>query len=177
MKQWNTRWTKSPPAAGLAYIATMMKVQFNERTNREKERRKTLGIFVRFEFALDVLEYEANNLLEQETDPPKSSSETFLVVVDDLALSKMPEIKEAWENLDYFPVTLYRQFYEIQNELYNFAQFKKDHAGKIFLSEYGMTEHEMLVELREILKELKKRCTNALAVVRREIPKLQKREI
>jgi hypothetical protein len=178
LKEWQTITAAfvALGAATLAYSAAMTKVHFDERTAREAERRKTLGIFMRFEFAVDVLEYEAGNLLEK-IDPPQSSSENSSVSVDDLALSELPEIKEAWENLDYFPVALSKEFYEVQNELYNFAQFKKDRAGRSFPSEYGMAEHEELGELRGILKDLQQDCTNALELVGREIVKLRKQVI
>jgi hypothetical protein len=179
LKDWQTITASfiALGAATLAYSAAMAKVHFDERTAEEAERRKTLGIFLRFDFAVDVLKYEAESLLE-EIEPPDSSGENSCIEVDDdLALSDMPEIKEAWENLDYFPVELSRAFYLVQNELYNFAQFKKDHAGEDYPSEYGMTEHEDVGALRAILKDLHQHCSSALDVVRLEIAGLRKRII
>jgi hypothetical protein len=92
-------------AATLAYNAAMKRVRFDEQTARENLRRKTLGIFMRYHFAVDVLRYEAKNLLKE---LPKSASENFSVAVDNLALSELPEIKDAWENLDYFSVRFVR---------------------------------------------------------------------
>ncbi|MEA3161368.1 MAG: hypothetical protein QOD95_2916 [Gammaproteobacteria bacterium] len=174
LKEWQTITASfvALGAATLAYSAAMAKVHFDERTAQEDERRKTLGIFLRFDFAVDVLKYEAETHIEK-IDPPTSPSENSSVVADDLALSEMPEIKEAWENLDYFPVELSQAFYSVQNELYNFAQFKKDHAGENYPSEFGMTEHEDLSDLRDILRDLHQNCTNALGVVRSETAKLR----
>jgi hypothetical protein len=163
-------------AATLAYKAAMKKVRFDEQTFREGVRRKTLAIFMRLDFAVDVLRHEAKSLL-QETDPPESSSENYSIAVDDLALSEMPEITEAWENLDYFPVALSEEFYEVQNQLYNFAQFKKDHSGKSFRSEYGMPEREEIASLRRRLKRLRRHCIHTLVLVRREIKKLRQEVI
>jgi hypothetical protein len=164
-------------AAILAYRAAMAKIHFDERTAREVVRRKTLGLFMRLDFAVDVLQHEAKYLLKEETAPPESSSENYSVVVEDLALSEMQEIKEAWENLDYFPVALSEEFYEVQNDLYNFAQFKKDHAGKSFPSEYGMPEREEIASIRRRLKRLRRHCLRTLRLARREIKTLRKQEI
>ena len=162
-------------AAMLAYNAAMKKVRFDEQAARENLRRKTLGIFMRYHFAVDVLRYEAKNLLK---DLPKSASENFSVAVDNLALSELPEIKEAWENLDYFSVRLSEEVvYRVQNDLYNIAQFKKDHAGKSFRSEYGMREHEELDGLRARLKTLHQNCIDAKPLLEDEIEKLRKQVI
>jgi hypothetical protein len=178
LKDWQTITASfvALGAATLAYSAAMAKVHFDERTAQENERRKTLGIFLRFDFAVDVLKYEAESHLE-ETELPEAPSDNSMVAVDDFALSEMPEITEAWENLDYFPVTLSQAFYLVQNELYNFAQFKKDHAGESYPSEYGMAEHEDLGAFRAILRELHQNCTNALALVRIEIARVRQRVI
>jgi hypothetical protein len=178
LKEWQTITASfvALGAATLAYSAAMAKVHFGEKTAQENERRRTLGIFLRFDFAVDVLKYEAESHLE-ETEPPDSPSENSSVAVDELALSEMPEIKEAWENLDYFPVELSQAFYSVQNELYNFAQFKKDHAGESYPSEYGMAEHEDLAALRAISRELHQNCLKALDVVRLEILRARQRVI
>ena len=161
-------------AATLAYSAAMAKVDLDERTARRTECRKILGIFLRFDFAVDVLDYEAKNLLEQ-TAAPASASENNVVEVNDLALSEMAEIKEAWSNLDYFPVGLSRSFYSVQNAVYNLAEFKKDHVGEKYPCEYGMTPSEELVDLRDILADLHEHSKEALKQVRKEISNLRKR--
>jgi hypothetical protein len=173
LKEWQTITASfvALGAATLAYSAAMAKVHFDERIAQEDERRKTLGIFLRFDFAVDVLRYEAETLVK-ETDPSASPGENSSVVVDDLTLSVMPEIKEAWENLDYLPVELSRAFYKVQNALYNFAQFKKLHAGKNYPS-IGMTKHKDLSELRNILRDLHRHCIKALGLVRSETAKLR----
>ena len=97
--------------------------------------------------------------------------------MNDLVLSEMPEIKEAWSNLDYFPVELSRSFYSVQNAVYNLVEFKKDHADETYPVEYGMTASEVLVDLRDILKDLNEHSEKALQQVRREISALRKRMI
>src|SRR5262245_47776040 len=103
-------------AATVAYTAAMAKVAFDERTARENERRKALGIFLRLDFALDVFKYEAKEYLSA-TELPKDSSGNDTTDIGDIALSSLEEIKEAWQNLDYFPVELSRAFYDVQNDL------------------------------------------------------------
>jgi hypothetical protein len=44
---------------------------------------------------------------------------------------------------------LSQEFYRIQNDLYNFAEFKKDQAEKTFPVEYGMSEHDDITALRD----------------------------
>ncbi|HEY2445341.1 MAG TPA: hypothetical protein VGI20_06350 [Rhizomicrobium sp.] len=161
-------------AAALAYSGAMAKVRLDERTASQNEYRKILGIFLRFDFAVDVLKYEAEYLAGL-TDQPASPGENNIVTVDDLAFSEMPEIKEAWRNLDYFPVQLSRAFYSIQNALYNFATFTKDHAGEAYRCEYGMSRPEELDELRGIVSDLQQHCTVALTQVRAENDKLRAR--
>jgi hypothetical protein len=170
LKDWQTITASfvALGAATLAYSAAMAKVAFDERTAKEAERRKTLGIFLRFDFAVDVLKYEAEYRLK-EVEPPASSSENNIAVVDEFAFSEMPEIKEAWGNLDYFPVVLSRAFYLVQNDLYNVAEFKKDHAGESYSLVYGMTEHEDVGVLRDVLKDLHQNCESAVKLVRAEI--------
>jgi hypothetical protein len=161
-------------AATLAYTAAMAKVRLDERTASQTERRKLLGIFLRFDFAVDVVRYEAGNLGVL-TAQPASPSENNLVVVDDLALTEVPEMKEAWSNLDYFPLVLSRLFYLVRNDLYNFEQFKKDHPGEEYPCEYGMAPAEELTDLHEIFVDLTDHCTNALEEVRAEIAVLRAR--
>ena len=63
-------------AATLAYSAAMAKVHFDESTARQSEYRKILGVFLRFDFAMDVLKYEAGNFLSRPTHrlpPPKTT--------------------------------------------------------------------------------------------------------
>jgi hypothetical protein len=178
LKQWQTIMSAliALTAATLAYSAAMSKVHFDERTVRQTEYRKTLGIFLRFDFAVDVLKYEAKNFLV-ETDAPASSAENNILEVNDLAFSEMPEITEAWSNLDYFPVELSRSFYSIQNAVYNLVGFKKDHADETYPVEYGMTPSEDLVFLRDILEDLHKHSEAASQQVRSEISGLRKRMI
>jgi hypothetical protein len=173
LKEWQTITASfiALCAATLAYSAAMAKIHFDERTAQEDERRKTLGIFLRFDFAVDVLRYEAENHVKKIFDPPTSPSENSSVVVDDLTLSEMLEIKEAWENLDYFPVKLSKEFYEVQNQLYNFANFKKDHAGENYPS-VSMMEHKDVSELRGILRNLHGHCIETLRLVRSETAKI-----
>jgi hypothetical protein len=178
LKQWQTILSAliALTAATLAYSAAMAKVRFDENTARQTEYRKTLGVFLRFDFAMDVLKYEAKNFLVA-TDAPASSAENNILEVNDLALSEMPEIKEAWSNLDYFPVELSRSFYSVQNAVYNLVEFKKDHADETYPVEFGMTASEDLVYLRDILEDLHRHSEEALQQVRAEISALRKRMI
>src|SRR5262249_24937174 len=149
------------------------KVTFDERTARESERRKALGIFLRLDFALDVLKYEAQEYLGA-TELPKDSSGNDITDVDDVALSNLDEIKEAWQNLDYFPVELSRAFYDVQNDLYNFAQFKVDHEGEVYKREYGMRPYEDLEYMRGVLEDLEQHCDRALRLAREETTRLRR---
>src|SRR4029078_1025637 len=83
-------------AAGVAYTAAMAKVRFDERTATQNELRKILGIFLRFDFAVDVLRHESNYMVKL-TDPPVSPSENNIVIVDVLAVNERPELEEAWK--------------------------------------------------------------------------------
>jgi hypothetical protein len=161
-------------AAVVAYTAAMAKVRFDERTASQIECRKILGIFLRFDFAVDVLRHEANYLIKL-TDPPVSPSENNIVTVDALAINELPEIKQAWNNLDYFPAELSRSFYWVQNALYNFNEFKKDHAAEAYPCEYGMTRSEDLDFLRGILTDLHEASEMAVPQVRKEIAKIRAR--
>jgi hypothetical protein len=127
LKDWQTITASfvALGAATLAYSAAMAKVAFDESTAKETERRKTLGIFLRFDFAVDVLKYEAEYRLE-EVELPTSPSENNIVVVDDLALSEMPEIKEAIS-----PLLCPRHLIVIKNDLYNFMHSRKTMRGKV----------------------------------------------
>jgi hypothetical protein len=161
-------------AAVVAYNAAMAKVRFDERTASQSECRKILGIFLRFDFAVDVLRHESEYMIKL-TDPPVSPSENNIVTVDKLTLNQRPEVKEAWESLDYFPAELSRSFYWVQNALYNFAEFKKDHAGEAYPCEYGMTRSEDLDFLRGILTDLHEASALAVPQVRQEIAKIRAR--
>lgn len=161
-------------AATTAYIAAMAKVRFDERTALQSERRKTLGIFLRFDFAVDVLRYESEHMAEL-TAPPGSSSENNILIVDSLSFNEMPEIKEAWSNLDFFPAPLSRSFYSVRNALYNFADFKKENAGKTLLCEFGIPRSEEIDNLREVLVDLHAHCVAALDCVRDEIASIRTR--
>ncbi|MDE5454162.1 hypothetical protein GWE18_15140 [Bradyrhizobium sp. CSA112] len=161
-------------AAVVAYTAAMAKVRFDERAASQNECRKILGIFLRFDFAVDVLRHEAEYMVRL-TDAPASPSENNIVTVDNLAFNELPEIKEAWNNLDCFPVELSRSFYSVQNAMYNFTEFKKDHDGETYRCEYGMTRSEDLDYLQSIIVDLQEHCVAALIQVRGEIAKLRAR--
>ncbi|MDO9489855.1 MAG: hypothetical protein Q7J32_15890 [Sphingomonadaceae bacterium] len=176
LKDWQTLMAAvvALGAATLAYNAAMAKVRFDERTAVQNECRKVLGIFLRFDFAVDVLRYEAE-LMAELTEQPATPTENNTVIVDDLTFNEMPEIKEAWSNLDYFPVELSRSFYSVQNARYNFAEFKKSHAGETYPCEYGMTRSDDLDELRALLVDLHDHCVAALRQVRVDIATLRTR--
>jgi hypothetical protein len=159
-------------AATLAYSAAMAKVRYDERTARQAELRRVLGIFLRFDFAVDVVRHEAK-YFSALTKPPASISENSIVRVDDLAFTDTPDIRDAWSNLDYFPVELSRRFYALRNEIYNFEDFKKDHVGEEYRCEYGMTPQEELVDLHAIFVALTEFSVNAVEEARAEIAKLR----
>jgi hypothetical protein len=163
-------------AATLAYSAAMAKVHFDERTARQAEYRKVLGIFLRFDFAVDVVRHEAKYFGEF-TEPPASMSENNIVRVDELAFTDTPDIGEAWSNLDYFPIELSRRFYVLRNEIYNFEDFKKNHAGEEYRCEYGMTPQEDLVDLHAIFVALTEYANSAVEEARAEIANLRSKMI
>ena len=152
-------------AAALAYSGAMAKVRFDERTVRQTELRKALGIFLRFDFAADVVRHEAKYFSDL-TASPASITENNIVRVDDLAFTDTPEMGEAWSNLDFFPVELSRRFYVLRNELYNFEDFKKDHAGEEYRCDYGMVPQEELVDLHANLVALAEFASNAVQEAR-----------
>ena len=153
-------------AAGLAYIAAMAKLHFDEGASKENDRRKALGIFLRFYYAVDVLMYEAGELLHLTADPTDPSKNRSISVDDDVAISDLPELQEAWNALDVFPSNLVDAFYEVQNDRYNFLTFRKDNAGEKYRCEYGMTAPSDLTYLRDILSDLNCSCGTALARAR-----------
>jgi hypothetical protein len=159
-------------AATLAYSAAMAKVHFDERTVRQTELRKALGIFLRFDFAADVVRHEAKYFGDL-TESPASIGENNIVRVDDLAFTDTPDLREAWSNLDFFPVELSRRFYALRNELYNFEDFKKGHVGEKYRCEYGMVHQEELVDLHAIFVVLAECASSAVQEARAEIAKLR----
>lgn len=178
LKDWQTITASfiALGAATLAYSAAMAKVRLDEATAKEEDRRKALGLFLRFDFAVDVLRYEADELLKG-TSTPANPSENTTVEVDSLSLSEMPEIADAWENLDLFPVELSRTFYDLRNDLYNFAQFKKDNAGESYPLDYGMATPGDLAALRDILTDISSHARTALARVRDETRGLRNKPV
>lgn len=159
-------------AATLAYRGAMAKVHFDEQAASKTELRKILGIFLRFDFAVDVVRHEAEHFTDL-TDRPTSMIENNLVRVEDLVFTDTPEIAEAWTNLDYFPAELSWRFHNLRNEIYNFEQFKKEHIGKVYRCEYGMTPDRELVELHEVLAALTNYSESVLDETRSEISKLR----
>ncbi len=159
-------------AATLAYSAAMAKVRLDEASAKEQDRRKALGLFLRFDFAVDVLRYEAVEHLKA-TAPPANPGDNTTVDVDDISLSELPEIAQAWDNLDLFPVALSQAFYDLQNDLYNFAQFRKDYAGESYPLDYGMATPDDLAALRAILTDLSAHARTALDGVREETRRLR----
>jgi hypothetical protein len=124
-------------AAWLAYIGVMAKLKYDERTAKELDRRRTLGMYLRMYFAVGVLHYEAREALETTVAAPENESENETIEVNNISLSDLPEIREAWANLDSIPPSVLSNFYLVQDELYNFATFKKDHAGQSYNFEFG----------------------------------------
>jgi hypothetical protein len=85
-------------AAFIAYAAAMAKVKLDREISDEQIMRRALAIFLKLEFAIQVLRQEARDLQKKvdvwATEPFKTSA---------LAISEPREFPEAWETLDLFP--------------------------------------------------------------------------
>jgi hypothetical protein len=172
LKDWQTLTASliALVAATVAYRGAMARVELDERIIAQSERRKLLGVLLRLDFAMDTLKYEADEILSGLAIPSDPAGNTVLAV-DETSLSELSELKEAWDNLDLFPSDLTRSVYNVQNELYNFKQFKADQAGETYPIEHGIKMPPDVDYLRTILVDLSASCETGLAKARAEIDK------
>jgi hypothetical protein len=85
-------------AAFIAYAAAMAKVKLDRKISDEQTARRSLAIFLKLEFAIQVLRQESRDLQKKvdawNTGPFKIGA---------LTISEPREFLEAWETLDLFP--------------------------------------------------------------------------
>jgi hypothetical protein len=88
-------------AAVIAYAAAMAKVNLDRKISDEQTLRRALAIFLKLEFAIQVLRQEARDLQKKvdgwNTGPFRTAA---------LVISEPKELLEAWETLDLFPPKL-----------------------------------------------------------------------
>jgi hypothetical protein len=88
-------------AAFIAYAAAMAKVKLDRKLSDEQVMRRALAIFLKLEFAIQVLRQEARDLQKKIGASNAGSFKT-----NALSISEPKEILEAWETLDLFPSNL-----------------------------------------------------------------------
>lgn len=88
-------------AATIAYSAAMAKVKQDRKISEEQILRRGLAIFLKLEFAIQVLRQEARDLEKKVGDSRNKSFKTA-----DLAILEPKEMLEAWDTLDLFPPNL-----------------------------------------------------------------------
>jgi hypothetical protein len=88
-------------AATIAYFAAMAKVRQDKQISEEQVLRRALAIFLKLEFAIQVLRQEARDLEKKVQDYRNKSFKTA-----DLAILEPKEMLEAWDTLDLFPSDL-----------------------------------------------------------------------
>jgi hypothetical protein len=110
--------------AKLAYVAAMAKVDFDRELHQRNERRKTLGLCLRLDFAVRVLGHEAE-LLQSAIPERGSGYNKKHVEALCVSLSDHPEaLNEAWNNLESFPPWIADALSHIRGNIYDLAQFK-----------------------------------------------------
>lgn len=108
--------------ATLAYAAAMAKVKLDEELNRKSRVRQDLGVFLRLDFALNVLRHEADVIAES---VPLSARGTKVDVVGKRIRIKEPDaLIESWNNLQAFPPSISERLADIRGILYDFANYE-----------------------------------------------------
>jgi hypothetical protein len=111
-------------AASMAYKAAMAKVEFDRHVHRRNEKRSTLGLCLRLNFALNVLRHEAEvlrNSIPKEYNFTKTSKE---VKGGWVGLREPDALVEAWNHLESFPPWIAEGLAQVRSHLYDLATAK-----------------------------------------------------
>jgi hypothetical protein len=103
--------------AKLAYQAAMAKVQYDQERDRDALKRKSLGLLLRFDHTLHVLQHEADDHesnLEKGTDF-RSLNEN----IEHMEVSPSATMEEIWSNLELFDPKMANLVSNLQIAIYN----------------------------------------------------------
>jgi hypothetical protein len=139
--------------ARLAYQASMVKFDFDRATLLEARKRTDLGIFLRLEFALNVLRHKAETLkkiiplgLNMDADT-RLEAKWFVIKEPDALI-------ESWRSLESFPASIATALSGIRGHLYDLENFYEA-VGEIAweVKAYGSPPPE-LVRIRRSVDQL-----------------------
>lgn len=159
-------------AAVIAYAAAMAKVRLDRKIANEQIMRRALAIFLKLEFAIQVLRQEARDLQKKVdawgTGPFKPSA---------LAISEPKELLEAWETLDLFPSNLIMALRMLRAVLIvyktDLARFDPETAFPTSPNSFGLLDTNPTLVASIFVKQLIEQTTSSSALLRIEIDRLR----
>jgi hypothetical protein len=106
----------------LAYRGAMAKIYADEDRDRRDFERKRLGVYLRAEHVFDLLERRAG-VLEEKTRARELRKTT--VTLNELKITSLPDLDEAWANLELFPRHLAFKISQIRSSVTTLDNFIK----------------------------------------------------
>jgi hypothetical protein len=161
-------------AAFIAYAAAMAKVKLDRKISDEQTMRRALAIFLKLEFAIQVLRQEGRDLQKKvdswNVGPFKTTA---------LAITEPKEILEAWETLDIFPPKLTTALRLIRAALITYktdlARFDPETAFPTIPNTPGLRDTNPTVVTADFVRMLIEQTTSTSALLRTEIDRLTDR--
>jgi hypothetical protein len=142
--------------AMLAYRAAMAKVDLDRRLNDRSQVRQELGMFLRLDYALNVLRHEAEVLRNSIPNQTNSTATPIEVSGSWLVLKEPEALIESWNGLQSYPPSIAERLSTIRTFLYDLANFSnvlKDNEWQI--TAWGKVPAE-LMRVRFAAEELAK---------------------
>ena len=147
-------------AAVIAYKAAMAKVMLDREIADREVLRKKLSLYLKLEFALQVLGSEASvvvNSTEWIFNRNKS------VTVEELKIAEPQEIGEAWNYLDVFPMQTIKELRIIRATLRKCAITLNGHPpGTKWTVEIGVMKNYPVQVINNFAKEIRNACKAAV---------------
>lgn len=174
-KEWQTvlAATIAIGAATIAYKGAMAKVGLNREIADRQEMRRKLAIYLKLEFALLVLSIKAAHAEKITSWQPVSYNQKA-VSADDLNILEPPEIREAWEHLDAFPLPVIQQLrlIRVSIRLWQEAVESKDSAGPWVPEISSIHGDNPTPDVRQSARIIKNACDEIVAQLKSAIQQM-----
>lgn len=154
-------------AASMAYLAAMAKVKLDREMSERAVLRHKLALYLKIEFTLQVLGAEARRI-EQKTKWTLLSTKT--VSCADISIVEPPEIAEAWNYLDVFPMQTVQALRIVRSSLRKSRMLLEPHPPTAsWKVDIDVTGQNPTGDISKLSGEIAKACETAVERLGNEI--------